>query len=103
MIKYNLNSKREQPEYNFLVQVRGHIEEYWLYTKFDDAYTKMKSLAAVKGDSYILEPYFCTNDREWRTKRTFYTHGKEVVYAGNAGDLMLHFKFYTDAGEWKNP
>ena len=103
MIKYILSSKQEQPDYKFLVQRLGHIEDYWLYNNFDDAYNKMKSLAINDEDAYILEPYFCTKDREWRTKRTFFTIGGETKYLGNVGDIMLHFKFYTDAGEWKNP
>lgn len=103
MNKYKLKDKFTQPNFSYLVQKLGHIEEYWLYNNFDTAYNKMKRLAKDGEGAYILEPYFATQTREWKMRKTFLCFDNDVYHEGDKGDILLHAKFYVDAGEWRNP
>lgn len=97
-----LNSNKEQPCFNYLVQVAGNVGSYWLYDSFDKAYNKMKELSRQSGIAYILEPYFSANKREWLTIKSFYAFDGEGFYAGRGGEIMLHAEFYINAGTWEN-
>lgn len=101
--KYELKNKSTQPEFRYLVQNLGHIEDYWLYNDFNKAYNKMKKLAKNGIGSYILEPVFIAKTREWKMRKTFFCFDNDVYHEGDKGEILLHAKFYVDAGEWKNP
>lgn len=101
--KYELENNSVQPGFQYLVQNLGHIEEYWLYNNFDTAYNKMKRLAKDGEGAYILEPYFAPKTREWKMRKTFFCFDNDVYHEGDKGEILLHAKFYVDAGEWKNP
>ena len=105
-IQYSLENNMIQPKFAFMVQVDGDTSEYWLYNSvdFDEAYNKMKSLSLLTHRRVSLyEPYFVTNTREWRMRRIFTSTPEMVKYSGDSGDILLHAKFYMDAGEWQNP
>ena len=90
----------DQPNFRYLVQNLGAVEQYWLYNNFDKAYAKMKSLGRNDRGSYILEPVCIAG--EWRMKRTFKCFDGIVSYDGRDGDILLHVNFYTEAGEQMN-
>ena len=97
--KYILFNKQEKPEFNYLVQIVSRPDEYWLYTNFDSAYFKMKSLAKESNCiTHILEPKLYKN--EYVMYRSFkYTDSVQHL---NKPERLLHAKYYTDAGVWKN-
>lgn len=99
---YTLLEKTDKPEFNFLVQVISKPEEYWLYEKFESAYTRMMTLVrSAQMPVHILEPEMCA-DGEWRMYRSFKADPSGTEYMSNHGEWLLHCKFYTDAGVWKN-
>ena len=102
MMNIQLADYSTKPKFLYLVQKLGHVESYWLYNDFEKAYAKMKSLAAGYESSYILEPWFIKKTSEWKMKRTFRCFDGYVYHYGNNGDVLLHAKFYIDAGTWEN-
>lgn len=97
MKKYELQSKEQNPNFRYLVK-KDINENYSLFNDFDKAYNMMK----VLDNACILEPIFAPINREWKMKRTFTCKLGKVDYLGNSGDILLHTKFYCDAGECVN-
>ena len=97
-----MNSKTEQPEFNFLITRNGHFD-YWLFDKFDDAINTAKALQAKYPTEIIriYEPLFNNITREYFAQNTFNIIDNKIIYDKHALP-SLHMKFYTDAGEWQN-
>lgn len=100
--RYELNSKTEQPDFNYLVHINGRFQ-YWLFNEFDDAVTKAKSLSIQNPYLIILilEPHFNTQTREWHAIASFKVIDNKIYHEKHALP-GLHMKFHTDAGTWMN-
>ena len=97
MKTYVLKDKEQTPTFKYFVQ-QNNNQNYFLFNEFDKAYEKMKEL----NDSYILEPIFAPINREWKMRRTFICRNGKTDYLGKDGDILLHTKYYCDAGECIN-
>ena len=97
MRTYILKDKKQQPTFKYFVQKEGS-NNYYLFNEFDMAFDKMRELY----NSYLLEPIFVPMNREWKMRRTFICREFKTDYLGDSGDILLHTKFYCDAGECIN-
>lgn len=103
MNRYTLTSKQSHPEFNYLVRSNDNLD-YYLFEGFNDAVDKLKEVSlSSKGKIGLLyEPYFNTKKREWYAQNSFTSYDGELEYH-KFGEILLHIKFYVDAGEWLNP
>ena len=97
MKTYELKTSEQTPTFKYFVQKKGNTN-YYLFNEFDKAYDKMKELC----NSYLLEPIFAPINREWKMRRTFICKDGKIDYLGKDGDILLHTKYYCNAGECIN-
>jgi len=101
-MKYPMENKTDCPLFDFLV-IDLKYYNYYLYNNFEDALKKAKRLVVKYDMVYICEPILNNHTREYLAKPTFTLHkGGGIDYDKHA-KLLLHIKFFMDAGEWKNP
>ena len=105
-MKYNLDTKTSIPDFAYMVQIDGNLEQYWLYnnSEFDVAYAQMKLISLQNsGLVSMLIPYLDNTTKEWKVRRIFHCFKGKAQYLENSRAILLHLKFYMDAGEWQNP
>lgn len=99
--RYPLKDKKTNPQFEFLVRDIMRMD-YWLFSNFDEAITKAKTLSTPNRHIAVYEKYFNTVTREWHSLNTFDAVDGELRYDRHARP-DLHLEFYVNAGEWMNP
>ena len=104
-MKYKLPDKKTNPEFDYILVTGDCFNEYYLFRaeEFEEAYEQLK-IEYAKGNRLALlcDKDFNTISREWRAKPVFRRYHNKVIYDAFQ-EVMLHLKWYCDAGEWKNP
>lgn len=98
-MKILLKDKKTKPPFLFYVKENRSEFDYYAFNDFEMAMEKARVLSISKFPvSIILEPYQDENG-EWKMQRTFrYVEGR----CHEDDKLLLHVKFYTDAGNCLN-
>ncbi|ADZ84472.1 hypothetical protein [Cellulosilyticum lentocellum] len=99
-MKYLLKTEKDKPSFNYLVKQIDSFD-YYLFSSFNDALEKLRSLSFIGTGAWLYEPYFINSNREWKTQNTFTAYDGVVKYDKYA-EIGLHLKFHIDAGEWLN-
>lgn len=99
MMKILLKNKKEKPPFLFYVKENTSSFNYYAFVELEEAMNKAKILSLSGFPiAIVLEPVK-NQDGEWIMKRTFvYAKGR----CKQDDKLLLHAKFYTDAGECLN-
>ena len=94
-----LVDKKEEPLFRFYVKENNSQYDYYAYDDIEMAMEKARTLSLEKYPIIMVFEKFQTSDREWKFRRIF------MYYAGKCeidNQIMLHAKFYLDAGECLN-
>lgn len=97
--KIILKNRREKPPFLFYVKINTANQDYYAFDDFEDAMNKARVLSIAEYPIVVVLEPIQNNDGEWVMKRIFlYMQGecRENV------EILLHCKFYTDAGNCLN-
>ena len=105
-MKYNLFDKNTEPEFAYAVLTGSSYVDYYLFAEneLEEAMLQLKKegLAGFR-TARIVVPFFSTGDRTWRFKTFMNLDFHNKVIFDDVPRVLLHVKFYTDAGQWLNP
>nr|DAV32541.1 MAG TPA: hypothetical protein [Caudoviricetes sp.] len=99
MHKILLKNRSERPPFSFYVRENTENYDYYAFDDLNEAMAKARILSLTKYPVVMVMEPWKTKYGEWRMKRTFwYIQGK----CREDEAVLLHAKFYTDAGECLN-
>lgn len=106
-MKYFLADKKEHPEFEYILLTGEDYTKYFLYRadEFDDAYNQLRNeISEGRHIAVLCGLDFNTKTREWRAQPLFRrSRGSNKITYDPYQSVMLHIKWYCDAGKWENP